>query len=215
MDTNENDIVVALVAVGEKYVDEIIPRYNRLKRWGYNVKVLTDQPTKFEVADVILYGKRVFNYFDKLYFALELISRYNKTVIFIDGAEDVSDELIKEYTSNLTTDCVYLYNWPLGSFNQYKNEPAFEYLVKYLTLYNISIKDYPTIYEHVLVFNKTIDHELVRNELEMIQPVFDYMALLNYKLYKKPFVLGDGEGLALSIILDKTNQSSLLHPTLI
>jgi len=213
MDTNKNDIVVALVAVGEGYVSEIIPRYNRLKRWGYDVKVLTDQPVKFDVADVIPYGKRVFNYFDKLYFALELVRRYNKVVIFIDGKEDVGDELIKQYTSNLTTDCLYIKGWDLGGFNQYKNEATFEYLVKYLTLYQMPIKDYPTIYEHVIVFNKTINHELVKNELELIQPVFDYMALLNYKLYNKPFVLGDGEGLALSIILDKTMQSSLLHTT--
>jgi hypothetical protein len=215
MDTNENDVIVALVAVGEKYVDELIPRYNRLKRLGYNVKVLTNQPFRFEMTDVTSYKKRVFNYFDRLYFALGLVENHNKVVILIDGKEDVGDELIKQYTSNLTTDCLYIAEWELNGFDNYKSEATFEYLVKYLELYNIPIKNYSAIYEHVLVFNKTIDHMLVKNELELIQPVFDYMALLNYKLYKKPFVLGDGEGLALSIILDKTNQSSLLRPTLI
>ena len=56
-----------------------------------------------------------------------------------------------------------------------------------------------------MIFNKDIDHQLVVQELEKIQPVFDYMALLNYGMYNKPFVLGDAEGLALSIVLDKNN----------
>ena len=211
MDTNENNIIVALVAVGDKHVDEIIPYYNRLKRWGYNVKVLTDQPIKFDVADVSVYKKHIFNYFDKLYFPLSIIRDYNQTVIYIDGSHPIDKELINEYTSNLTTNFKYIDSWPLGGFDEYRSEANFGLLNMYLDAYEMPYKNYPTIQERVMIFNKTIDHELVSRELEMIQPVFDYMALFNYKMYVKPFILGDGEGLAMSIILDKTNQSSLLH----
>ena len=211
MDTNENNIIVALVAVGDKHVNEIIPYYNQLKRWGYNVKILTDQPIKFEIADVTVYTKHIFNYFDKLYFPLSIIKDYNQTVIYIDGSSPISKEQISQYTSGLATDFSYIESWPLGGFDEYKDKASFGFLSMYLDVYNMPIKNYPTIQERVMIFNKTINHELVSKELEMIQPVFDYMALFNYKMYVKPFVLGDGEGLAMSIILEKTNQSFLLH----
>ena len=66
MDTNENDIIIALVAVGDKYVQEIIPYYNELKQWGYNVEILTDQPIHFNRGDVTLYTKKIFNYFNQI-----------------------------------------------------------------------------------------------------------------------------------------------------
>jgi hypothetical protein len=205
MDTNENKAIVALVAVGRSYVEEIVPYYNRLKKSGYEVKVLTDHLDQFESEDVTPYTKRIFNYFDKIYFTLELVKRYNRTVIFVDGEESIAEWMIERYTNNLTTDCTYVEDWQLGGFLRYANEATFEYLTKYLALYDIPIKDYPTIYEHIVVFNKTIDYQLVIDQLEQIQPVFDYMAVLNCKLYNKPFILGHAEGLALSIILDQNN----------
>jgi hypothetical protein len=205
MDTNESKAVVALVAVGREYVEEIVSYYNRLKKSGYDVKVLTDHPQEFQSDDATLYTKRIFSYFDKLYFALELVKKYNRTVIFVDGRESIAEWMIERYTNNITADCIYAEDWELGGFLQYTNEATFEYLTKYLSTYNIPIKDYPTIYEHIVVFNKTIDYQLVIDQLEQLQPVFDYMAVLNCKLYNKPFILGHAEGLALSIVLDQNN----------
>jgi len=205
MDTDVNKAIVALVAVGEEYVQEIIPYYNKLKRSGYDVKILTNYPDEFQSEDVTLYTKRIFNYFDKIYFALELVKKYNRTVIFVDGRESINERMIERYTSNLTADCIYVEDWELGGFLQYTDQATFKYLVDYLTLYNIPVKDYPTIYEHIVVFNKTINYQLVIDQLEQIQPVFDYMAVLNCKMYNKSFILGHGEGLALSIVLDQNN----------
>lgn len=205
MGTNVNNVVVALVAVGEEYVQEILPYYGKLKRLGYNVKILTNYPHEFQSEDATLYTKHIFNYFDKLYFALELVRKYNRTVIFVDGRESIEGWMINRYTSNLTADCIYVEGWELGGFLQYTDKATFNHLVDYLTLYNIPVKDYPTIYEHIVVFNRTIDYQLIIHQLEQIQPVFDYMAVLNCKIYDKPFILGHAEGLALSIVLDQNN----------
>lgn len=205
MDTNVNNVVVALVAVGEEYVQEILPYYNKLKRLGYNVKILTNYPDQFQSQDVTLYTKRIFNYFDKLYFALELVREYSSTVIFVDGRESIEGWMIDRYTNNLTADCIYVEDWELGGFLQYTDKATFNHLVDYLSLYDIPVKDYPTIYEHIVVFSRTIDYQLVVDQLEQIQPVFDYMAVLNCKIYDKPFILGHAEGLALSIVLDRNN----------
>lgn len=205
MDTNVNNVVVALVAVGREYVEEIIPYYNKLKQTGYNVKVLTDEPLEFNLQDTTPYTKHIFNYFDKIYFSLSLVREYNQTVIYIDGSLPISSALISEYINNLGADFYYIDSWPLGDYRHYHDKANFRFLNTYLDLYKIPIKNYPTIQERVMIFNKSIDHQLVVQELEKIQPVFDYMALLNYAMYSKPFVLGDAEGLALSIVLDQNN----------
>lgn len=206
MDTHKNNIIIALVAVGELYVKEIIPYYNSLKEAGYDVKVLTDQPDLFK-EDAFIYKKRVFNFFDKLYFSLNLVEKYNKTVIYVDGQEAISPELINQYTTEIDTDFMYTADWTLGGFHEYMDKANFKHLVEYLNIFKIPVKNYLTIYEHILVFNKSIDSSLVIKELEDIQPVFDYMALLNCGMYFKNYELGDAEGLALSIVLDKNNIS--------
>jgi len=205
MDTDESKVVVALVAVGDKYVQEIIPYYRQLKQWGYRVAILTDQPLHFNIEDVTLYTKSIFNYFDKIYFALNNVKQYQQTIVYVDGSTPISREQINQYVDILSSDFLYIEDWPLGGFDQYKDKANFKYLVDYLNVFELPIKNYPTIREQVMVFNSTIDYKTVVNELEMIQPVFDYMGLLNYKMYDKQRVIGEAEGLALSIVLDQSN----------
>jgi hypothetical protein len=129
MGIKENNITVALVAVGDKYVQEIIPYYNRLKQWGYDVEILTNQPIHFDKGDVTLYTKKIFNYFDKLYFALNVVKQSQQTVIYVDGSNSINKEQISQYTSGLVTDFSYIEGWPLGGFDEYKDKANFKYLI--------------------------------------------------------------------------------------
>jgi len=197
-----DDFIFSLVAVGKFYVQEIESIYYSLKTKNYQVRILTDTPEVFDKNDVTIYHKSNFNYFDKIYFSLDLIQRYQKSVIYFDGSHHVDFEKLINRIAEKNVHFMYQENWPNGSFFHYKDDKCFRFLLEYLDYRKIPILDYQTISEKIMVFNKEINHELVKSELEKIQPVFDFISLMNDMTYTKPFVIGGAEGLALSIILE-------------
>lgn len=199
------DNIIALVAVGEFYIQEIKDYYWDLKKLGFSVKVLTDDSSHFDENDVTLYEKPIFNYFDKLYFSLNLVKKYNKNVIYMDGTSALPQNILLDIAQRSDSDFIYTSNWPKGNFFAYDYTPSFKYLFDYLKYKQIPIKDYPTILEQVMVFKKTIDYKLISRELQIIQTVFDYVSIMNDETYIRPFVIGSAEGLALSIVLTNNN----------
>lgn len=199
------DDVIALVAVGEFFIQEIKDYYWDLKKSGFLVKVLTDNSSHFDVDDVIFYHKPIFNYFDKIYFSLSLVEKYNKNVIYMDGTSALPKNTLLNICHRSDSDFIYISNWPKGNFFAYDYTPSFKYLFDYLRYKNIPIIDYPTILEQVMVFKKTIDYKLIRKELQIIQTAFDYASVMNDETYIRPFVIGSAEGLALSIVLTNNN----------
>lgn len=202
------EYIVVLVAVGNTHVNEILEYYRELKSNQTIIKILTDQPSNFDLNDVILYQKSVFNYFDKIFFSLKIVEECQKSVIYVDGSTPISKDSFDRLMEQLTTNFLYVNNWPKGDFFEYKDEICFRFLLEYMNYRNIPLKNYPTISEQIMVFNKTINHQLIKKELEIIQPVFDYISVMNDMTYSKPFVLGGAEGLALSIIM---NNKDITH----
>jgi hypothetical protein len=202
------EYIVVLVAVGNTHVNEILEYYRELKSNQTIIKILTDQPSNFDLNDVILYQKSVFNYFDKIFFSLKIVEECQKSVIYVDGSTPISKDSFDRLMEQLTTNFLYVNNWPKGDFFEYKDEICFRFLLEYMNYRNISLKNYPTISEQIMVFNKTINYQLIKKELEIIQPVFDYISVMNDMTYSKPFVLGGAEGLALSIIM---NNNDITH----
>ncbi len=196
-----DEFIISLVAVGDFYIKEIETIYKKLKLEGFNIKVLTNDLKSFDQNDVVLYQKSNFNYFDKIYFSLSLIKEYKKSVIYFDGSVVLDVENLISKSSKENTHFIYTENWPGGNFLKYKDESCFRFLLEYFQYRNVPVKDYPTISEKIMVFNKNIDYELIQSELEKIQPVFDFISLMNDMTYTKPFVIGGAEGLALSIVL--------------
>lgn len=195
------EYIISLVAVGDFYVEEIKSVYEKLKTKGFNIKILTNNPEIFDVKDIVIYQKSNFNYFDKLFFSLELINTYNKSVIYFDGSAEIDIEKLIQICNKEDYHFIYTENWPEGNFFNYKHEKCFRFLLEYLDYRKIPLNDYTTILEKVMVFNKDINHKLIKSELEKIQPVFDFISLMNDMTYTKPFVIGGAEGLALSIVL--------------
>lgn len=196
-----NDFIFSLVAVGDFYIQEIKSAYHTLKTKNYQVRILTDNPEIFDKNDVTIYHKSNFNYFDKIYFSLDLIQRHQKSVIYFDGSHNVDFEKLINIIAEKNVHFMYQENWPNGSFFHYKDDKCFRFLLEYLDYRKIPILDYQTISEKIMVFNKEINYGLVKSELEKIQPVFDFISLMNDMTYTKPFVIGGAEGLALSIVL--------------
>lgn len=207
-----NDYIVVLVAVGDTYVNEILEYYTELKSNQIIIKILTDQPELFDLNDVVLYQKTVFNYFDKIFFSLKIVEMYQKSVIYVDGSTPIFKDSFDTLMEQLTFNFLYVNNWPKGDFFEYKDETCFRFLLEYMNYRNIPLKNYPTITEQIMVFNKSINYQLIKRELEIIQPVFDYISLMNDMTYSKPFVLGGAEGLALSIIM---NNNDITHKKII
>lgn len=199
--------IFSLVAVGESYIKEIEGTYKTLKANNFQVKILTDNPDLFDKDDVTIYQKSNFNYFDKIYFSLNLIQLYKKSVIYLDGGYDVNFSKLINQISKRNEHVLYRENWPNGNFFEYKDERCFRFLLEYLDYRKIPVINYQTISEKIMVFNKNVDHNLIKLELEKIQPVFDFISLMNDTTYTKPFVIGGAEGLAMSIILEN-NQIS-------
>lgn len=206
------DYIVVLVAVGDTYVNEILEYYKELKSNQSTIKILTDQPEHFDSDDVISYEKPIFNYFDKIFFSLKMVETYGKSVIYIDGSTPILKDSFDRLMEQLTSDFLYVNNWPKGDFFEYKDESCFRFLLEYMEYKNIPLKNYPTITEQIMVFNKSINYQLLKKELQIIQPVFDYISLMNDMTYSKPFVLGGAEGLALSIIM---NNNDITHKKII
>lgn len=207
-----NDYIVVLVAVGDVHVNEILEYYKELKNNQIIIKILTDQPKQFDSDDIISYEKPVFNYFDKIYFSLKIVETYRKSVIYIDGSTPIFKDSFDRLMEQLTSDFLYVNNWPKGDFFEYKDESCFRFLLEYMEYRNIPLENYPTITEQIMVFNKSINYQLIKKELQIIQPVFDYISLMNDMTYSKPFVLGGAEGLALSIIM---NNNDITHKKII
>jgi hypothetical protein len=195
------DDIIVLVAVGEYYNQEIKDYYWDLKNSGFTIKVLTDEPSHYNINDISLYNRPIFNYFDKIHFSLKIVEEYGKNVIYMDGTSALPKHILTNISSRSESDFIYTSNWPKGNFYGYEDDPCFRYLFEYFRYKNIPIINYPTILEQVMVFKKTINYKLINKELQILQTVFDYISVMNDNTYIRPFVLGSAEGLALSIVL--------------
>jgi len=197
------DTIIALVAVGDKSVQSVREYYVKLKKMGFEVRILTDKPHYFNEKDVRLYTKKIFNYFDKLFFCLNLVSELDKNVLYFDDDYQLSENDIISYIENsISYPFTYLSNWPDGNFYNYKERKCFRYLLEYLEYKKIPLKDFETIWENVSFYNRKANHSLIEKELEIIKPVFDFISLMNDETYTKPFVISGAEGLALSIVMN-------------
>lgn len=198
--------VISLVGVNSYHVDNCEELYKKLKADGYEVKVLTNKPERFNLEDVYLYSNKIFTYLDKLLYCLDLVKEYQCNILHLDADKYYDKKTIENYLRQAQQHQVtYIGSWPDGDFDKYKDtNPCFKYLKEYCEYRGIEYKNWKTIWEYVLFFRKDLDVDQIRYELETIAPIFTYMSLMNDDTYKKtPFALGGAEGLALSMVLDR------------
>ena len=186
-------MIISLVAVGKHHRNKINDALELFK--SFNVCLLSD----LERNDVFYfekYEKKKFSYFDKLYFSLEMVNKFNEDVFYIDITK------INEVNLNFPKDVPFYYksHWPHGdTFADYIKYNYFKPLLDKWN--NVDYLNLPAIRETELFFNKDLDVEPIIEKLKEIQPIFREMSLNNptYPGYD------NAEGIALSYALKSLN----------
>ena len=184
-------MIIALVAVGENYCSKVDDALNKFN--SYNICLLSD----IERSDVFYFEKyknETFSYFDKLYFSLEMVSKFNEDVFYVDINK------LNEVNLNFLKNSLFHFksHWPYGdTFGDYVQYEYFKPIIDYWSKNSINYLDLPAIRETELFFNKEINADEIVKNLKQIQPIFREMSELNqtYSGYD------NAEGLALSYVL--------------
>lgn len=210
---------VLLIAVGTKYVEMLIDKYNSLHNEA-KVIVYTDDTVKVKmntnIKDIREYKHTPFRYFDK-YILTELVTREIKApVLYVDvGRLDVLKKFKYHYfNADKVKDIYTNSNWEgyetAESLKNYKDrylesnywDDILEYMVKDGAILNQVIP----LLERIFIFPYSTIVSKVILELEKIRPVFERSSLSKTNTYTG---IGNGEGLALGYAFSKLKCKTL------
>jgi hypothetical protein len=196
-------MILAIVAVGDSYIEKCLPYLNKFKNNGYQIKILTDNPSCFIGYDTQLYENKIFSYFDKLIFSFRLIEKYKKDVLYIDAdwLRNINDDFMKEFIGG--NNVFYYDTWKnYFSPKNWYDDVYWRDLFLYFHLNNIDYKDFELPIERILYFPNINNITEVLLDIEKIKPVFDWIGTINQSNYSG---IGGGEGIGLSYVLNKHN----------
>jgi len=188
-------MIISLVAVGETYANKVNDALEYFK--SYDICLLSDIKRN-DVFYFEKYDKEKFSYFDKLYFSLDLVNKFNRDVFYVDITK------ISEVDMNFNKNNVFYYksHWPHGDyFEDYTHYEYFQPLIDYWDKNNIDYKKLPAIRETELFFMKQINSKFVTEELKKIQPIFREMSIKNQTYHG----YDNAEGIALAFALKSLN----------
>jgi hypothetical protein len=201
-------MILVLVLVGDEYIEEAKPHINRYIEKGWKIEVLTDQPQKFKNflnIELHIYNRKIFSYFEKILFPLQIIKKYGDGVLYIDSSilQLIPDSFLETFEPR--QDFLYYNTWPNGKrFENIENDPYFENLIKFFKYENFNnYGELLNILEWIyyIPYNKNKINDLIY-DTERIKPIFEYTSIF----YKTKFNgIGNGEGLGLSYILFKNS----------
>lgn len=196
-------MILTLIAVGDEYIEKTLPCINKYLNHGWQVKVLTDKPYRFNGrVETYHYNKKIFTFFDKLLFPLSMAEKYREGVLYIDV--DWMCEPSERFVTEFKGGDKFLYNnlWPHGdTFASYKTDGYFSVLMDYFYRENITNYDQlKTLVEviYYIPYSEKLGDMIF--DVEKIKPVFEYTSTIIDTGYSG---IGNGEGLALSYVLDK------------
>jgi hypothetical protein len=196
-------MILSIVAFGDQYIDNVTPHISKFIDNGWNVHILTNNPTKFKVGTTHYYPNKIFSYFDKLLFPLRLVETHKDSVLYVDAdwIQNLNQDFIKNFKGS--DEFLYLYGWPNGDyFEDYINDNYFTKIIDFWDKVGFDYSKLPTILEW---FYFIPTHEQISNiiyDVEKIKPVFEYSSFYYDSAYPG---IGNGEGLGLSYILKKYN----------
>jgi len=210
---------LAIVVVGD-YAIQFIHGLNVIENFSKHfntVHVLTDKVETLQTytSNTKLtyiftpYQKDKFNYFDKLYFSLNLSLVTQKSTLYCDvGA---INRLNDYYLNNESPGIVYPREWGSNSSNANMlrgfgcdafEEGYWDEFIVYLEKHGVKPESVPTIFEQTLLFNYNENYDQVISYLESVEDLF--VGYSNSKRSKYTAV-GNGEGLALAYACIKSN----------
>lgn len=196
-------MLLAIVAVGKKYIDNIQSHLPKYIENGWDIRILTDNCDSFPTIKTYEYKNKVFSYIDKLLFSLKLVEEERQPVLYIDADwfEHISDTLITNFKES--KEVLYFGNWPTGRYFSNNHIEYFKPLIDYFKDYGFDYTKLETTIEYLYYFPYTSKIKTIIYDLERIKPIFDYQSIVK-RTHFYPNI-GNGEGLALSYILYKNN----------
>lgn len=196
-------MILTIVAVGKKYINKVTPHLSKFIKNGWDIRILTDEPHLFPNLKTYEYTNKVFSYVDKLLFPLRLVEKLKQPVLYIDADffDLISNELVQNFKP--TNEVLYYGNWPDG---KYLSDTDLEYFNPLITHFKEIDYDYnqlPLMIEYLHYFPYFNNITNVIYDLERVKPIFEYQSIIK-KTYYYPGI-GNGEGVALSYVLQKNN----------
>ena len=210
---------LALVAVGE-YTNDFITSIETIEKFNKvfdTVYVLTDNVEKLQnytsntklTYFFTFYNKDTFNYFDKLYFSLNLVLNTQKDTVYCDIR--MINSLYDYNLNNNFEGIIYPREWGSNSSNanmlrgfgcEAFEEGYWDEFIVHIEKNGIKPESVPTIFEQTLLFNYDENYDQVISYLESVEDLF--VGYSNSKENKYTAV-GNGEGLALAYACIKSN----------
>ena len=201
-------MILTLVLVGDEHINDARPFIRMFSSKGWIVEILTDQPEKLKgigYDDIILhqYNEKIFSYFDKLIFPIQISQKHKSGVLYIDSSLLFATP--KSFIESFK-DCdsfLYYKNWPNGeTLKDYKDDVYFSKIIDYFVVENFKkYEELKTILEWIyyIPYDKDKVDQLLY-DLERIKPIFEYTSVIFKPHYNG---IGNAEGLALSYVLNK------------
>lgn len=204
-------MILAIVAVGTKYVQKVTPHLSKFIENGWDIRVLSDQPHLFPNLKTHKYPSKIFSYIDKLLFPLRLVEELEQSVMYIDADcfDFISDELILNFEP--TKEVLYFGSWPEGEYISDSDLEFFEPFISYLKKNEFDYNKLPLMIEYLHYFPYVENISNIIYDLERVKPIFEYQSIIK-KTYYYPSV-GNGEGVALAYTLCKNNVPMNLFPS--
>lgn len=190
------------MAVGDFYIDGCLPHLQKFIDNGYDIKILTDKPEKFDGFDTTFYQNKIFSYFDKLLFSFRLIEKHKTDVLYIDAdwMENINENFFENFEGG--NDVLYYGTWQYESFKNYLNDEYWKDLLFYFNLNKIKHDHLIIPLEWIFFFPVMDSVTHIIYDLEKIKPIFDWISTVIPSQYGGN---GNGEGLGLSYVLDKNH----------
>jgi hypothetical protein len=199
-------MILALVLVGDQFIEEAIPYIKKYVGMGWNIEILTNKPQvfgKLENTTTHLYENKIFSYFQKILFPLKITEKYKSGVLYMDSSVllQIPDEFILNFKE--CDDFLYYGTWPMTeSFKCLETDPYFKYLIEFFNREGVNTQEYllPIIeWIYYIPYNQDKIYNLIF-DTERIKPVFEFTSIMCGSKYVG---IGSGEGLGLSYVLDK------------
>lgn len=200
--------ILAIVAVGKQYTDWAIEVIERFKTTRWEIQVLTDDERIFDYdayCHIEFYERRIFSYFDKMLFVLRCVEKCKSGVVYADV------DRVHEYPMNFLdmlseNSQVSILNYWHGENKKFKGNYDsgihFVPLINYCQDNEIDY-DVDTISEEIFFIPYLNNIKQVIYDVEKLRPVFEYQSLISKSTNKYYPNVGNAEGLALSISLNK------------
>jgi|MEHZ01.3.fsa_nt_MEHZ010941288.1_1 hypothetical protein len=194
--------ILCLVAIGSQYTMYISPSVRKILEKKFRICLLTDDKSQNGFFDIEIYTSKVFTYFAKLTFSIEMAIKHQHGVYYCDV--DKLDELnsLRGFDKDTFT---YTNHWPgVPYFKQLEKENYWRRAVWFWIAKGYNYNFTQPIEEHTFYMPYHKQSNKLLDTIKEIQPIFEEMSTSNDNIYSHKGI-GNGEGLALSYALDVCN----------